>query len=175
VNERSTVHVIGFGNPGRLDDGLGPALADAIEAQSLPGVTVESDYQLTVEDAHEVAKHDVVVFADADVGGREPFYFRRLAVTGSNLLGSHGVAPGEVYGLAKLLFDAKTSAYILGIRGYEFNAFGERLSEKAKDNLIKATLFLTRVIDSTSFDDEAEPAEPAVAALDASEPDITRN
>ena len=55
--EAADILLIGFGNPGRLDDGLGPALADAIEKLALPGVTVESNYQLTVEDAAEIAKH----------------------------------------------------------------------------------------------------------------------
>ena len=70
------VLVIGYGNPGRLDDGLGPALAAAIESAAPAGVTVDADYQLTVEDAAAVAEHDVVVFADAAVDGPEPFYFR---------------------------------------------------------------------------------------------------
>ena len=30
--------VIGYGNPGRLDDGLGPALAEAVEKLDLPGL-----------------------------------------------------------------------------------------------------------------------------------------
>ena len=42
--------VIGFGNPGRLDDGLGPALAARFEAKGLDDVVVDADYQLTVKD-----------------------------------------------------------------------------------------------------------------------------
>ena len=72
----ATVLVIGYGNPGRLDDGLGPALAEALAALELPGVTVEANYQLTVEDAAAVAEHDVVVFADASVNGPEPYSFQ---------------------------------------------------------------------------------------------------
>ena len=47
--------VIGYGNPGRLDDGLGPAVASAMEEFNLPGVSVDSNYQLTVEDAASAA------------------------------------------------------------------------------------------------------------------------
>ena len=32
--------LLGYGNPGRLDDGLGPALAAQVERLALPGVTV---------------------------------------------------------------------------------------------------------------------------------------
>ena len=35
--------LIGYGNPGRLDDGLGPALAEAVAKLAIPGVTVEAD------------------------------------------------------------------------------------------------------------------------------------
>ena len=51
----------------RLDDGLGPALADALEKLDLPGVSVDADYQLMIEDAAEVAEHDFAIFADAAV------------------------------------------------------------------------------------------------------------
>ena len=55
----------GFGNPARGDDGLGPALIERLDALALEGVTTDSDYQLTIEDAALVAEHDVVVFVDA--------------------------------------------------------------------------------------------------------------
>ncbi|VGO14536.1 hypothetical protein PDESU_03099 [Pontiella desulfatans] len=59
--------VIGYGNPGRLDDGLGPAFAERIQGLGLSGVTVESNYQLNIEDAELVSRYDTVVFADASV------------------------------------------------------------------------------------------------------------
>ena len=43
--------LLGFGNPGRQDDGLGPALVQAIEEMEIPGVRAEADYQLNIEDA----------------------------------------------------------------------------------------------------------------------------
>jgi hypothetical protein len=71
------VLVIGYGNPGRADDGLGPALATALEALRIPGLTVESDYQLSIEHAAMAAEHDIVVFADADPLADGPFSLRR--------------------------------------------------------------------------------------------------
>ena len=41
--------LLGYGNPGRLDDGLGAAFCGEIEKMDLPGVNIEADYQLTVE------------------------------------------------------------------------------------------------------------------------------
>lgn len=134
--------VIGYGNPGRLDDGLGPALADALEPMDLPGVTVESNYQLTVEDAAAVAEHDAVIFADAAVSGPEPFDFRPIAPGHGEGFSTHSVQPETVLGLARRLFRARTDGYILGIRGYEFNEFGQRLSERAEENLDAAVGFV---------------------------------
>ena len=135
--------LIGFGNPGRLDDGLGPALADAIEKLALPGVTVESNYQLTVEDAAEIAEHEVVLFADADVGGAEPFWVERLYPGADDFsFTSHSVEPRAVLTLARRLFQAEPEAYMLGIRGYEFNDFGERLSKQAQANLAAAVEYV---------------------------------
>ena len=131
------VLVIGYGNPGRRDDGLGPALAAEMEAQNLPGLDVDSDYQLTVEDSHAVAEHDLVVFADAALEGREPYYFRPLEPRMNGPAGgvsSHGVEAEEVLALAGQLFAARVEAYVLGIRGYEFNRFEEGLSERAHAN-----------------------------------------
>ena len=78
MRSASKVLLIGYGNPGRLDDGLGPALATAIEKLGIEGVTVDAAYQLSVEDAAAAAEHDIVVFADADVSGPEPFRFHRI-------------------------------------------------------------------------------------------------
>jgi len=145
------VLVIGYGNPGRLDDGLGPAFAEALERLHLPGVTVESDYQLTVEDAARVAEHDVVVFADAAVRGPEPFHFGPVEGGRDLAFSTHAVAPGAVMALAQRLFGARTRGFVLGIRGYRFDAFGERLSERARRNLHQAVEFFRAVLAEGDF------------------------
>jgi len=156
--EAPGVLILGYGNPGRLDDGLGPALAEAIEARSLPGVTVEADYQLTVEDAAELARHRVVIFADADAAGPEPFSMTRLEPSSQPLsFSTHSVEPGDVLALAAELFGAEPEAWVLGIRGYEFDEFEERLSDKAQANLDAAVRYVEEAIRTGTFQ-EARPA-----------------
>ena len=138
----ASILLIGYGNPGRLDDGLGPALAVAIARLDLPGVTVDSDYQLTVEDAAAIADHEVVIFADADAAGPEPFSFRPIEPRRGDGFTTHSIEPAAVLALARDLFNASARGYILGIRGYEFNEFGEALSEKARANLRSALDFI---------------------------------
>lgn len=153
TDARGGVVVIGYGNPGRGDDGLGPALAEAVERLGLPGVTVDSDYQLTVEDAELVARHAVVVFADAATEGPEPFFVRTVTPGESMSFSTHSVRPEGVMGLAEQLFGAETRAFVLGIRGYEFNEFGERLSDRARQNLVQAETYLRDLLRRPGLED----------------------
>ena len=146
------VLLIGYGNPGRLDDGLGPALAEAITHKKFENVTVDANYQLTVEDAAEIVEHDVVIFADASVNSEEPFAFKSVTPKIVNTFSSHSIEPEIVLGFAYDLFKAKTKGYTLAIRGYEFNEFGERLSSRAQDNLISAVEFLSKLLTTKNFD-----------------------
>jgi len=142
---------IGYGNPGRLDDGLGPALAARIEALSLKGMTVEADYQLAVENAYDVSIHDIVIFADAAVRGKAPFFFKGIHPRSPLSLGSHSVSPEAVLFFAERLFHSRARGYVLGIRGYEFNGYNERLSERAEENLQEAFHFVAKLVQSGNF------------------------
>jgi hydrogenase maturation protease len=166
------VAVIGYGNPGRLDDGLGPALAAALEKRGMPGLTVEADYQLGIDTARTVAEHDVVVFADASLIGPEPFSFRRIGPKASAHFSSHIVEPEGVLALAQEVFRATPEAYVLGIRGYEFDEFGESLSERAEANLAAALEFIERVVCDGSYSEaEAELGKQSVVDAAASDED----
>ncbi|MDP8211960.1 MAG: hydrogenase maturation protease [Candidatus Zapsychrus exili] len=150
------VLLIGFGNPGRLDDGLGPALAEAIENLNLLGVTVDSDYQLTVEDASQISEHNVVIFADASTNCDEPYIFREIKPKTDISFSSHSISPENVLGLSEELFAAKTQGFVLEIRGYDFNEFGQKLSSKAQDNLIDAVEFVkAKLVELTKENDKS--------------------
>jgi hydrogenase maturation protease len=148
--------LIGYGNPAREDDGLGPAAAEAIEAHYIEGITVEANYQLTVEDAATVAEHDIVVFIDATTSGNEPFDFLRLRPKQLETFNSHLIEPETVLGLAQDLFTADTEAYMLGIRGYSFTMFQEHMTAQAQGNLEKAINFLLPVLLSGAFQQAAQ-------------------
>ena len=164
----SGILVYGYGNPGRLDDGLGPALAAMLEKRNQPGVTVDSNYQLSVEDAELVSRHKAVVFLDASVNGPEPFGVEKVVPDGNCSFSTHSVSPAQVMGLAEELFDSKAEAFIVGIRGYDYNEFGERLSEKAADNLQSTFKFLDRVLsarDLKELEKLAAPVTPVDSAV----------
>jgi hydrogenase maturation protease len=142
MTDEKKILLIGYGNPGRLDDGLGPAFAKAAEEFTPPELMVDSDYQLNVEDADAVAKHEIVVFADADTCGVEPFWIKEIQAGPRQVcFSSHSMTPEGVLALSRDLFHATPKAYLLGIRGYEFNEFGQNLSPGAQANLNEAIAF----------------------------------
>jgi hydrogenase maturation protease len=139
------VLVLGYGNPGRQDDGLGPALAAGIAQAGLPGVTVCDNYQLVVEDAIDVAAHDVVWFVDASLNASEPFEVREITPAAEIAFNSHAVKPEVILALAETYCGACPAAYLMGIRGYEF-AFAEGLTARARQNLRLATAHAAEAI-----------------------------
>jgi hydrogenase maturation protease len=147
----TTLLVIGFGNPGRGDDGLGPAFAQEAARWGLPGVRVDAGYQLTVEDAAAAAEHDLLLLADAARTGPAPFALRPVAPDGPLSFSSHSVSPGALLALARSTFGAAPDALLLGIRGYEFGPFVERLSARAAGNLDGALAFIRPVLERRSF------------------------
>ncbi len=129
------VLVLAFGNPARGDDGLGPALARIVEDAAAPGVTTLWAYQPSVEHAAEVAEHGVVVFADASRSARAPYEFRRLEPRSMTAFSTHVVEPEAVLALARDTLGWRGDAYLLALRGHEFEVFEESLTTLAAENL----------------------------------------
>jgi len=149
---RGRILIYGFGNPGRLDDGLGPALAAAIEPDAPEGVRVDANYQLALEDVEAVAAHDVSLFVDASVSGPAPFSLTPVVPDRAGLgFSTHSVSAGTIVALAERISGRAPVAYMLGIRGYEWNEFGERLSPRAQQNLKAAVRLVRAALSANSF------------------------
>ncbi len=133
--------ILGYGNPGRGDDALGPVLADAVEAKQWQGVSVDTDYQLNIEYALDLPKYDIVIFADASVSCQEPFEFRKIEPSHECACTTHSVSPESLLALTVDLNERPPDAYVLAVRGYDFE-FKEGLSDAAKGNLKAAIDFL---------------------------------
>ena len=145
------VLVLCYGNPGRGDDGLGPLVAEALERLGIPGVSVDCDYQLTVEDSVAASEHDVVIFADAAASGAEPFSFCPITPRPMQSFTSHSLAPEDVLGLVEQIFNRRPKGYVLGIRGYQFAPFTESLTDQAAHNLQLGLRFLEATLTTRDF------------------------
>ena len=136
-----SVLILGYGNPGRQDDGLGPALAEQATAWGLPELETDADYQLTIEDGAAVAGHSAVVFVDAAIDGPEPFTFRPVAPATEITFTTHSVSPESVLAVAQNHFGGAPEAWVLAVRGYAFE-FQEGLTPRAQANFDKACEFV---------------------------------
>ena len=134
--------VLCYGNPGRQDDGLGPAVSARIGALGWPHVTAHDNYQLAIEDAVDVADHDVVWFVDATKTGPSPFAIERIEPATIVEFTSHLVRPEAILAMAERYYGATPQAFLLGIRGYAFE-FIEALTPVATENLRLAVAMLT--------------------------------
>lgn len=136
------VLILGYGNPGRQDDGLGPAVATKIDGLGWPNVTAHDNYQLNIEDAMDVAEHDVVWFVDAARIGPSPYDVRDVSPASAVEFSSHIVRPETILAIARECYGGSPEAFLLAIRGYEFE-FIEALTPGAVDNLRAALVMLT--------------------------------
>jgi len=136
---------LGYGNPARGDDGLGPALVERIDQMALEGVETRIDYQLCVEDAMDIGLFERVIFVDASIDAAAPYSHYALAEAEvPTTLDTHSVSPAALVRLARTLFGARTKASILAIRGYAFEPFSESISAAAVHNLDAAFNYLTQ-------------------------------
>ena len=133
--------LIGYGNPGRGDDGLGPAFAERIAKRALPGLTVEVDYQLTVEHAVQASGHSSVVFVDAALSGHDAYRMTKLSPASAGDVSSHSLSPATILGLAANLYAASPEAHVLAITGKDFDRVHEGLSPQARANLDRAEAY----------------------------------
>ena len=138
---QNTILVYGYGNPGRQDDGLGPALVERLDKAHLPGVATDSNYQLQVEDAVAVSETGTVIFVDAAAAGEGPFTFTELEPANEVTFTTHTVSPASVLALCQEMYGRAARAYVLAIRGYRWE-FIEELSKDAERNLDQAYRFL---------------------------------
>lgn len=128
--------VLGWGNPGRGDDALGPLLVERLMAQAsdlvgdgmLEGLT---DFQLQVEHALDLAGRRHVLFVDAARDLREPLAVRVLAPHPAPTPFTHALAPEALLHVAGQLHGhAPPPATLLALRARRFE-FGAPLSGEA--------------------------------------------
>lgn len=141
-----SIYVYGFGNPGRQDDGLGPMITDKLESENIEGVTTDSNYQLNIEDADNIAGSDLVIFVDASIDADEPFSFKKIEPSAEITFTTHSMSPESVIALCGDIHGRIPETYVLAIRGYEWEMF-EGLSAKAISNFNDAYRFLLERID----------------------------
>ncbi len=139
--------IYAFGNPGRMDDGLGCAFVDSmkewINDEGLSSFEFDCNYQLNIEDAHSISEKDLVIFVDASMEDIDSFELTRVDESSDISFTSHEASPGYIYYLCKELFDKNPATYLLHIKGYDWE-FKEGLSPKARYNLKNSLRYIRK-------------------------------
>jgi len=146
-NSKTELHgilLIGIGNSGRGDDGLGWTFASLASNAGYNFIDFEYRYQLQVEDSAIVSKYETVIFVDASHTTLEGgFEIRSCKSAGHYYYSSHQQNPETILYLANDLYNKYPKAFTLGITGYTWD-LGTSLSEEAEKNLRSAfTFFVT--------------------------------
>jgi len=144
--------VFGFGNPGRGDDGLGPAIIERLDdhlVRTARTAEVETivDFQPQIEHAADLRGRALAVFVDAGTGTPEPFTLARLAPSARFTHSSHALDPAALLHVYREAFGAPPPpAYLLCVRGYGFE-LGEPIGDGARANLATAWDALCTLLD----------------------------
>jgi hydrogenase maturation protease len=141
VSDPAPILIFACGNPGRGDDGLGPAFLDRIEAAGIPGVECLVDMQLQVEHITDLCGRSMVLFVDADVSCAPPFVHAPLKAEADDSYSSHAMSPAALlHAYRKVYANEPPPAFVLRIRGYRF-ALGDSLSAEARTNLAETVAY----------------------------------
>ena len=174
MSAKACTLVVGIGNPARQDDGLGTAIAGDIESWNLEGVSVEIDYQLSIEHGEQLSRHNHVLFVDADLtAGADadaPFSVRRVVPSPVVTFTSHVIGPESVLAICEGTFGSTPDAWLIGVRGYEFD-IGERLTERAQENKRRALEYIEVLLRKWKGDTMAEATGKMILIID-DDPDI---
>ena len=139
--------LIGIGNNGRADDGLGWKFADEYDEATF--IDVEHRYQLQVEDAELISQYNLVIFVDAshEQVFKKGYSFRRVRPSQKTTFTTHKLSAEAVLWLALDLYSANPQSYMLAINGKDWD-LKQGLSEVATQNLKRALLFFDKWIDN---------------------------
>lgn len=150
MKKHTSILVYGYGNPGRQDDGLGKVLIDKaelwVEKERLPNITLDVNYQLQVEDITNMHDKDVIIFVDASMEESvEHFLITPLHADEQDTFSMHAISPAYLLALCQKIYGHYPPAYMLHIRGYEWN-INENITPTALQNLENAWNLLKKVL-----------------------------
>jgi len=148
--------VIGYGNSLRRDDGVGPRVAEAIEALHLPGVRTLVCQLLTPELADPVARVRRVIFVDAAVDGTDGVQFRKLEPGQTSQLMAHAADPRTLLALARDVYGRAPEAWWLTIPALNLG-FGTDYSPPAEAGFHTAVTAINKLV-AANFGKDTLPA-----------------
>ena len=145
--QSASTWIIGYGNPHRRDDGLGPYVVNRLceDFHSEARIAFCSLHQLDVVLADELQMADLVILVDATVEDLERgIHWRRVQrETELSPCGMHHFKPSMLLSLLETLYQRSPCIWLVSVQGSDFG-FGEGLSLEAQEKADRASLEIAR-------------------------------
>ncbi len=139
--------ILGYGNPSRGDDALGPLLLDRVAALTAPSSPdLITDFQLQVEHAADLEGASLALFIDAGVACPAPWRLERLKALQDVGYTTHALSPAAVLAVFRQVYGQEPPpAFLLTVAGESFE-LGAGLSTAAAANLDAAAQLMERLL-----------------------------
>lgn len=144
------VLVIGYGNPLRSDDGVGPAVAARLDGDPrLAGADIRLAHQLTPEMALDASQATLLVLVDAGAAERPgEVAVRRMEPSADpGTAWTHHLDPSGLVGLARELWGVAPPVVVVSI-GPATMEVGERLSPVVAASVERAADAVVQVVEA---------------------------
>lgn len=139
--------ILGYGNPSRGDDALGPLLLEriaALAAASPPELI--TDFQLQVEHAADLERASLALFIDAGVSCMPPWRLERLKAQQDVGYTTHALSPTAVLAVFRQVYGKEPPpSFLLTVAGESFE-LGAGLSTAAAAHLESAAKLMERLL-----------------------------
>jgi len=149
-----SIWVIGYGNPQRRDDGLGPYVASRLKEalKEKDEVLFHKLHQLEPDLAEDLREASLIIFVDATIkkvkGGWQ--WERVEPEPGRPYPPTHYIKPSFLLGMIESLYHQCPRAWLISIQGDDFS-FGEGLSLEAEKRACQAITGIVNFIETEIF------------------------
>jgi hydrogenase maturation protease len=144
---RDRLLLIGYGNPLRGDDGVGPRIVRRFARRHGGLVRACVVLQLVPELCALLAEHDAAIFVDASAAWDGGCRLLPLEGAAAATWGTHVCSPAALVALTAVLYEANPRAWCLAVAGQDFR-LGAPLSAAARAGCREAVTILEAFVRS---------------------------
>ena len=142
------VLVLGYGNPSRGDDAVGPLLIEYLSTLQLPEIELITDFQLQIEHILDMQDRRLVLFIDAAVSHSQALELHALHPEHYQTLSTHALSPQQLLGICQhVTGQLPALSYLLSIKATQFE-LGAPLSPDMQQHYQHACQLLTQMLDN---------------------------
>lgn len=148
----SRVLILGYGNPSRGDDAVGPLLIEYLSKLCLPDIELLTDFQLQIEHVMDLKNRELVLFLDAAVSQSQSLRLQFIQPEESHNFSTHSLTPQQLLGVyQRFSTQLPPPSYLLSIKGFKFE-LGENLSPEIQQHYQHAIQLLEQMLDNPRID-----------------------